>query len=417
MLPLVKRAASAAAGLTASSGLLGLLERMEQDRPNRLRVLTYHRVDKPDAQPALRPNLLSATPAGFEEQMRYVAAHFHVVSLAEVIAACHGGPPLPPRSLLITFDDAYRDFAEHAWPILRRHGLPVVLFVPTSYPDQPHRSFWWDRLHQAFWATPRRDAIATPLGHLRLATPRQRHRGAQRLNGHVKMLPHAEAMALVDRACQELEAPPAENRVLGWDELRRLAREGVTLGAHTQTHPLVNRIPLEVARAESAGSLGDLRREIGAAEPVFAYPGGALSDDVVRALREEGFLLSFTTAPGINDLATSDPLRLHRLDVSRQATLPVFRTRLLQAAHRRQQLAWGAGSFCGVFGAKCACALLAHADSLARCLRALRDHLETADGFGANARALTARFDWTAVARQHLAVLEELLHRRSRKAA
>lgn len=338
MLPLVKRAASAAAGLTASSGLLGLLERMEQDRPNLLRVLTYHRVDEPDAQPALRPNLLSATPAGFEEQMRYVAARFHVVAIPEVIAACHGGPPLPPRSVLITFDDAYRDFAEHAWPILRRHDLPVVLFVPTAYPDQPDRSFWWDRLHQAFWATPRRDTIATPLGRLRLATPRQRHRGAQRLNEHVKMLSHADGMALVDQVCRDLDSPPAENRVLGWNELRRLAREGVALGSHTQNHPLVNRIPLELARAEAANSLEDLRREIGPVEPVFAYPGGGLSNDVVHALREDRFLLSFTTAPGINDLANSDPLRLRRLDVSRQATLPVFRTRLLQVAHRRRSL-------------------------------------------------------------------------------
>jgi peptidoglycan/xylan/chitin deacetylase (PgdA/CDA1 family) len=336
MLIVVKRAASAAAGLAASSGLLDLLERTDPKRANLLRVLTYHRVDSPDAQLSLRPNVRSATPEGFEEQVRHLAAHFHVVSIPEVIAACHGGPALPPRSVLITFDDAYRDFAEYAWPILRDHHLPVTLFVPTAYPDQPQRSFWWDRLHDAFRATPRRDTISSPLGRLSLATPRQRHRAAQRLNDQVKMLPHADGAALVERLCNELEAPPVRNYVLGWDDLRRLAREGVTLGAHTQSHPLMHRIPLKQARSEAVDSLSDLRREIGPVPPIFAYPDGGLNDDVVGMLREEGFLLSFTTAPGINDLRVSDPLRLHRLNVSRQATLPMFRTRLLHAAHRRQ---------------------------------------------------------------------------------
>lgn len=56
-------------------------------------------------------------------------------------------------------------------------------------------------------------------------------------------------------------------------------------------------------------------------------------------------------------------------------------------------------------------------DSLACCLRAAWDYPETVDGFGVNARALAAKFDWTAVARQHLTVFESLLCRRGRRAA
>ena len=47
----------------------------------------------------------------------------------------------------MTFDDAYCDFADHAWPVFRRLGVPVTLFVATEYPDHPDRAYWWDRLH------------------------------------------------------------------------------------------------------------------------------------------------------------------------------------------------------------------------------------------------------------------------------
>ena len=45
------------------------------------------------------------------------------------------GAPLPPRAVLLTFDDGYRDNLENALPILRRHGYPAVLFVPIGFLD------------------------------------------------------------------------------------------------------------------------------------------------------------------------------------------------------------------------------------------------------------------------------------------
>src|SRR2546421_516354 len=122
---------------TAFSTFLALLERIGDPRPNVLRVLTYHRVDEPGARPKLNPGLISATPEVFDQEMSYLAANYHVVSMPELLQAYRTGTPLPPRAVLVTFDDAYCDFAEHAWPTLKRYRLPATLFVPTAYPDQP----------------------------------------------------------------------------------------------------------------------------------------------------------------------------------------------------------------------------------------------------------------------------------------
>jgi peptidoglycan/xylan/chitin deacetylase (PgdA/CDA1 family) len=290
---------------------------LEGHRPNLVRVLTYHRL---------------AAPEAFAQQMSYLAANYQVVSMADLLAACRGNGTLPPRSLLITFDDAYRDFAEHAWPVLKRHHLPVTLFVPTAFPDNPGRVFWWDRLRHALNRTARREPLATPVGPVSLNTAGQRQQAFKQLRPYILSLPHRAAMDYVDQLCCDLEVSPPPAGVLGWQELRQLAREGVTMGAHTRHHPFLHRITPAEAEAEVAGSLADLERQVGPVLPIFAYPGGYYNEAAVAAVRRAGIALAFTTVRGANDLHRADPLRLRRNNVGEQANLAVLQARLLHAS-------------------------------------------------------------------------------------
>ena len=325
---MIKRFSSLAVRSMAFARFVTLLEKFDHERSNVLHVLTYHRVDELGAHPELYPGLISARPPDFSEQMAYLARCCRVVSIDEALAAADGGPELPPRSVLVTFDDAYVDFAQHAWPILKRHSLPVTLFVPTAFPDNPEMTFWWDRLHEALHnATV--EAVETPLGRLSLASSARRSSTCRRLRQHIKTLPHAEAMALVDEVAGQVGAKKPINRVLSWDALRQLAGEGVALGAHTRTHPLLDRIDADEIRAELIGSLADLRREIGQSRPIFAYPSGHVGDRAPEILREEGIRLAFTTQRGVNDLARCEPLRLHRINVGRQTNVALLRAQLV----------------------------------------------------------------------------------------
>jgi peptidoglycan/xylan/chitin deacetylase (PgdA/CDA1 family) len=278
------------------------------------------------------PGVVSTTPRGFERQLQALVSRFRVISLAEATAALKGHAALPPRALLLTFDDAYRDFAQHAWPALRRQGLPVVLFVPTGFPGRPERAFWWDRLYRAFAAARREEPLRSAAGTLPLATPAERERSFRRVRDRVKLLPHREAMELVARVCGALEPSPAEGNVLGWDELRALAREGVTLCAHTRHHPLLDRIRPDEVRAEIKGSLADLHREIGSVAPVLAYPDGHYARATLRLARESGVEVAFTTHRGVNDLRSVDPLQLRRVPVTQRTTEALLRAQLLRVA-------------------------------------------------------------------------------------
>jgi colanic acid/amylovoran biosynthesis glycosyltransferase len=313
-----------------------------------LRVLMFHRVADPHRTLWLNPGLISATPEGFERIAELLARDYYVASMDEAVDAVIRKRRLHERAVLLTFDDAYRDFATNASPILKRYGLPVTLFVPTGYAGPEVREFWWDRLYRALRSAPVDRLAETPIGPLLFDTPRRLRRCVRKLRSFFKSVPHADAVSLVDWMCETLQCPSLPARsTLTWAELRTLAQEGVTLAPHTRTHPLLTQVTAMQAREEIAASRDDLARETGQCLPVFAYPAGAYDAGVQKIVREEGFQLAFTTVGGHNPLPCGDAaLELRRTSVSPSSSGALFRIRLSRwvgtVEHWRHEKArWG----------------------------------------------------------------------------
>lgn len=316
--------------------------RMARAQPNRigengvLRILGYHRITEPERTPGLEPALISATPAVFRRQMLHLARRYQVVSLEDVLTAFRGGEPLPDRAVLLTFDDAYRDFKEEAWPILRDLELPATLFVPTAYPGRPDRSFWWDRLHRILQegGEDASDGRGSGLADGLVSMSEDLAAGVSDLRRFLKRLTQEEVEDVLDDLARtrplhpEAEAPrPA---VLDWDEIRGLVADGVSVGAHTVWHPALTRTPDARIRSELRDSLEDLREQVGEDVPaVISYPYGFHDDRVLRVAEDEGFELGITCLDGLNRVGETDPLRLHRTVVTRRTTPLIFRLRML----------------------------------------------------------------------------------------
>lgn len=154
------------------SGALGLRHRLRAGAT--LTVAMFHRVVAPGSAAARHADPTYTLPAPlFAEVLGFARRHWRVVGLAEVLAARQGGTPLPPRALLLTFDDGWRDTLEVALPLLRAAGLPATVFVATDALAEPE-PWWWQEALLRAW---REGRLSPQSSHLPLHPPATRRSG------------------------------------------------------------------------------------------------------------------------------------------------------------------------------------------------------------------------------------------------
>ena len=106
-------------------------------------ILTYHNL----AEQAKGRLVLGA--ASFREQMRYLKANgYRVVSLADFVAFTRLERQLPQRAVVLTFDDGYRAFREHAYPVLKELGFTATLFIYTDWVGTGRGALSWTDLRE-----------------------------------------------------------------------------------------------------------------------------------------------------------------------------------------------------------------------------------------------------------------------------
>ena len=328
---MVKDAAQCLARTLEASGVLGALERL--DNSHRLRVLVYHRIDEPTAEPDLDPGLISATPCEFREQMRLIADHYHPVSLRSVLLAQRCEARLPSAAVLITFDDGYLDFAMHAWPVLRDMNLPAVLFVPTAFPDHKDGpGFWWDQLYAALRRTGKCTVKLPEIGVFDLVKPTGLRSAQNACKHYVKSLPHGQAMDWVSNVLRELPDIPPLARVLDWDSLRELAAQGLDICAHGHDHALCTQLSSSELRADLSTCQNRLKSEINvnSSPPAIAWPANACNQESRDVANLIGFEMAFGGIRGVARFPAPEAMNVMRIPVIRYQKA-LFRAQLRPA--------------------------------------------------------------------------------------
>ena len=119
--------------------LLGPLFRALSGRDAKIPILMYHSVADED-ESAWGPYFrIAIGPALFLQQMTFLHEQgYRTVSLAAAVERLQAGDATTAKTVVITFDDGYRNFHQHAWPALERFGFTATMFLPTaSIGDQP----------------------------------------------------------------------------------------------------------------------------------------------------------------------------------------------------------------------------------------------------------------------------------------
>lgn len=210
-------------------------------------IVMYHSIEE-------APGRYSITPGAFARQMRIIRDRYTVLRARDIGAAFVIDGPAS-RKVVITFDDAYLDFFDIAYPILEGLGMSCSVFVPTGYLGGFND---WDA--PGLWG--RRKPLMTT------------------------------------------------------DHIRQLYQTGVVdFGSHTVDHVRMSHLPVAEMRRQAADSKAALEDLLGAPITTFAYPYGQLDDFsplTTGVIADAGYKTAFTTHWGSTNVP-KDILRLRRI--------------------------------------------------------------------------------------------------------
>ncbi|HEY5647073.1 MAG TPA: poly-beta-1,6-N-acetyl-D-glucosamine N-deacetylase PgaB [Pseudomonadales bacterium] len=255
-----------------------------------LLALCYHDVTTTTSEALRDPTTVSVSM--LISQFNWLDANGYVpVRLSDVLAARNGGPALPERAVLLTFDDGYASFHRLVLPLLELYGFPALLAPVTSWVDAP---------------------AALPIRYGDENAPRE--------------------------------------RFLNWEKLREIARSGlVEIASHTHdlhrgipgnpqgnTQPAVTTLAYDAATgtyetpaeqrqriwADLAASASLIERELGTHPAAIVWPYGEYSQIAQQLADDLGMSVSLTLDDPRNTIA--DASRIHRLLIGSDMGLPEF---------------------------------------------------------------------------------------------
>ncbi|AZN98282.1 glycosyltransferase [Mesorhizobium sp. M9A.F.Ca.ET.002.03.1.2] len=228
------------------------------ERRQRIPVLMYHSVadDGPAALARFR-----LTPAAFASQMAWLRANgFHAIGSEQLEGSIANRHPFVGRPVLITFDDGFQNFADHAWPILRANDLTAEVFLVT---DLVGESAQWD----------------------------------------------ADS------------GPPTQ--LMNAGTVRRIAAEGAFFGSHLATHRAIDGLSSSDLAAELLRSRMFIERWTGRPTTAFAAPFSVTDRRLGRLAKECGYRIGFGGRHGPADL-DCDPIDLPRIEIRGDRSLADF---------------------------------------------------------------------------------------------
>ena len=190
----------------------------------KLPILVYHKVAPIPAGTRYPKNYV--TPEQYDTQLAHLRWRgYRTITFADYLAYRRGAARLPPRPIIITFDDGYRSVREIAVPLLRRHAFVATIFL-----------------------------VAGALGKTNAWDP------------------------------DDVQEP-----LLDGDEVRALGTEGFEFGSHTLTHARLPTLDSPRALAELTQSRTLLSALLGKPVTILAYPYGACGDETRHLAAEAGY--------------------------------------------------------------------------------------------------------------------------------
>jgi peptidoglycan/xylan/chitin deacetylase (PgdA/CDA1 family) len=324
--------------------------------PEGLAVVTYHGILPPGyelADPVFDNNLLAADV--FRQQIRLLKAHYTVISPEEILLWSEGKLVLPPRAVLLTCDDGLLNNLTEMLPVLEEEGVRCLFFVTGACASDAPSILWHEELFLLLQGAPAGSFKVSSAGieisgvldgrePRRVlwwnAVKRLSEVGADSRAAFLNVARIRLGKSQCDASCSNSLPVERRFRLLNRGELQRLQSAGMTIGAHSMSHPLLSHLPAESARDEITRSRACLEAVLGKRVWAFAYPFGdpqSVTPEIFIVAKEAGYAAAFLNCGGGLG-ANLPPYAIPRIHVTSSMSVAEFEAHVAGFYARLRQL-------------------------------------------------------------------------------
>lgn len=291
-----------------------------------LKIFLFHRVS-PLRDPLWDP----LDPGTFDAIIRHLQKRYTLVQLEQALLPGQGKNLQKPHAAVV-FDDGYKDFTDHALPVLKKYNCPSSMYVVTDCATQQLPP--WTYILDYHFSESKKlqlqlDEALLPeqLRRKKFHTAAERIAYARQLKPYLKTIPDASRRKLYSQAVASLDdVQVPSGLMMSWDELRALKSEGVEIGSHTMTHPLLAKLGSEAEiSAEIKGSGDIIRQQLGHFPVTLSYPIGSYDTRVKRIAAESGYKLGLAVDQDFYDSRRHDLFGIPRTELYNES---LFKTKL-----------------------------------------------------------------------------------------
>jgi peptidoglycan/xylan/chitin deacetylase (PgdA/CDA1 family) len=267
------------------------------------RILMYHRINDGSSAEGISVDSL-------RWQLKQIKENFRVLPLDEMVEASTQNS-LPDNAVALTFDDGYRDFYDHAYPLLKEFELPATLFLTTGFVNGD-LWLWPDKIKYILSKTKHDfldiEEIRTPL-----RSEFEDYHAWNELGDICLNLTNAEKFLLIERLAHKLnvklpDKAPEGYEGLSWQLVREMLKNSqLSLGSHSVSHPVMTRLGDDELNYELLASKETIELETGMVVKAFCYPNGQpadINDETRRAVQSTGYayaLAAYQTRQPLRD--------------------------------------------------------------------------------------------------------------------
>ncbi|MEM1372181.1 MAG: polysaccharide deacetylase family protein [Pseudomonadota bacterium] len=264
-----------------------------------------------------------------DRQLDVLTRYYEFVTPEAALEILDGTRTTAKPPALFTIDDGYTSAHRLAWPVLKKHNVPTIVFVVTGkFSDTT--PFWWDRLDYAFLhADPSLEYIqfGPESVTVKMGTRQQRANSARHVTRlSRKLFPdelerQRQLLALIE----QLEQPDTEKQLDDWcgimppDEIIAADKDGLAIGSHSVNHYQLGQLSGDILNQELVDSRAAVESLLQKECRFLCFPEGSANENAARAAERAGYSAAFSSAKGRNS-GTTDRFLLKRIHLPEQAS-------------------------------------------------------------------------------------------------